>query len=381
MAQTGIAVSSSKYLNKLNPASYSSMDSLSFYFDAGLNGFSQKISDPAASSTFSNMVFDYLTFGFPVSKKVATSIGLSVYSKAGYNITQSTSNTDDIQNSSASWFNGSGNISNVNWGLAYTPIPNLSVGVHLSYLFGNLKHISYIEYPYDAGSLTYGRLSEMHLSDMYLDFGAQYQIELEKGKRLVIGGVFAPKQNMNNKYSTFTAQGAGINTDNDIIMTGDTIEYIPLKSNNFDIPLSIGLGVSFQLDDKLLLAADYKFENWSKTKFPDPYTKTNDLTRYSLGVEFVPNDRNSKNYFQRIRYRAGSYYKTDYLKIMGNTSNEFGMSFGLGLPLKRSKSSINLGCDFGKKGDLQENGYKENYVRLMLNFTMHEFWFVKQKFD
>ncbi|MFT3740250.1 MAG: hypothetical protein QM786_16005 [Breznakibacter sp.] len=379
MGQTGIGISSSKYLNKLNPASYSAMDSLSFYFDAGLNGFSQKISDPLASSNFSNFVFDYFAIGFPISKNVATSIGISAFSKAGYNLQQT--NVDPDHGSSSSQFNGSGNVSSVYWGLGVKPFKNASAGVHVSYLFGNLKHVSYIEYPDDLGALRYGRLSEMRVNDIYIDFGAQYNIDLDNGKRLILGATFAPKQNMHNKYSTFTAQGVNVNTDNDIIMTGDTIEYIPLGSKSFDMPLSYGLGVSYQIDDKLIVAADYKFEGWSKTRFPDAYTQTNDMTRYSAGAEFIPNDRNNRNYLLRIRYRAGAYYKNDYLKIMGNPTNEFGINFGLGLPLKRTRSSVNLGCDIGQKGNVDDNGYKEDYVRFTLSFTMHEYWFVKQKFD
>jgi D-hexose-6-phosphate mutarotase len=60
---------------------------------------------------------------------------------------------------------------------------------------------------------------------------------------------------------------------------------------------------------------------------------------------------------------------------------DIGMSFGVGLPLKRTKSSVNVNLEFGKKGTQKENLIQENYTKLSLNFTLHEYWFVKRKFD
>ena len=38
---SGIALQSSNYLNSMNPASYSAMDTMALYFEAGVSAFSQ----------------------------------------------------------------------------------------------------------------------------------------------------------------------------------------------------------------------------------------------------------------------------------------------------------------------------------------------------
>ncbi|HBG87802.1 MAG TPA: hypothetical protein DDW62_09665, partial [Marinilabiliaceae bacterium] len=104
-------------------------------------------------------------------------------------------------------------------------------------------------------------------------------------------------------------------------------------------------------------------------------------TYTALGAEFIPNERTGTKYFHRIRYRAGLHYKADYIKLNGYQVKDFGMSFGLGLPLGRSKTSVNLGYQYGKIGTSEKNQLKESYNRFTLSFTMHEAWFFKRKFD
>jgi hypothetical protein len=60
---------------------------------------------------------------------------------------------------------------------------------------------------------------------------------------------------------------------------------------------------------------------------------------------------------------------------------DFGISFGVGLPLKRSKTSFNLAFEWGQRGTTDDNLVKENYAKVTMNLTLHEFWFLKRKFE
>jgi len=55
MGNTGIALKSPYHLNDMNPASYAGMDSISFYFEGGLTGFSQTLKTPTAENQFSDI--------------------------------------------------------------------------------------------------------------------------------------------------------------------------------------------------------------------------------------------------------------------------------------------------------------------------------------
>jgi hypothetical protein len=78
-------------------------------------------------------------------------------------------------------------------------------------------------------------------------------------------------------------------------------------------------------------------------------------------------------------------YKQEYLIMPqsagGDHLKDFGITFGMGLPLKRSKTSFNLAFEWGQRGTTDNSLIKENYMRLTMNLTLHEYWFMKRKFD
>ncbi|PLX06787.1 MAG: hypothetical protein C0596_13870 [Marinilabiliales bacterium] len=61
--------------------------------------------------------------------------------------------------------------------------------------------------------------------------------------------------------------------------------------------------------------------------------------------------------------------------------NDFGISFGLGLPMKRSRTSFNLSMELGQRGSLENNLIKENYAIIGISFNLAETWFVKRRID
>ena len=110
--------------------------------------------------------------------------------------------------------------------------------------------------------------------------------------------------------------------------------------------------------------------------------------RISLGGYYLPKINSISSYWDRITYRAGVRFEKTGLSIDGsgtNTNftaiNDFGISFGLGLPLKRL-STVNLGFEFGKRGTTENNLIEENYFNLRLSLSLTDInWFKKRKID
>ncbi|MCF8339273.1 MAG: hypothetical protein K9I74_14985, partial [Bacteroidales bacterium] len=61
--------------------------------------------------------------------------------------------------------------------------------------------------------------------------------------------------------------------------------------------------------------------------------------------------------------------------------SEFGISFGVGLPIKNSQSSINLGVEIGQRGTTDNNLIEENYVKFTLGLAIFERWFLQRKYQ
>ena len=176
------------------------------------------------------------------------------------------------------------------------------------------------------------------------------------------------------------ARGYIYDEEGKLFLPNDTLSFDKnvWNNNTFELPLGIGVGASYVFNDKLTIAADYALKQWGDVRFPDEHTNASYL---NIGAEWIPKERTATKYFHRIRYRAGFHYTNDYIKLNGYQVKDLGMSFGLGLPLKRSNTSVNMVFEMGVKGTSEAGQIEEKYNRFTINFTMHEYWFIKRKFE
>ena len=148
------------------------------------------------------------------------------------------------------------------------------------------------------------------------------------------------------------------------------------------MPLTYGIGLSYTTKDKLEINADYIHQGWSNASF---FGQTNkiltNLDRFALGAEFVPDKYSIRSYFNRVAYRAGFKVEKSYLMLNGQQINDIGISFGVGLPVYRSASTINMSAEIGKRGTTSNNLIREYYSKLTISINLYDIWFVKRKFD
>ncbi|WCC44500.1 hypothetical protein PJW08_12565 [Tenacibaculum finnmarkense] len=68
---------------------------------------------------------------------------------------------------------------------------------------------------------------------------------------------------------------------------------------------------------------------------------------------------------------------TDFTEI-----KDFGINVGLGLPLPRQLSNVNIGLEYGQKGTVSNNLIKEKYFNVRLSLSLNSTkWFHKRKID
>jgi hypothetical protein len=83
-----------------------------------------------------------------------------------------------------------------------------------------------------------------------------------------------------------------------------------------------------------------------------------------------------------MEYRVGGHIGDNYLVINNEQVKEYGMSVGLGIPMRRPVSKTNLFLDFTRKS--YESGtvtHFENYFTMGISINLYAFWFIKQKYD
>ena len=135
MNGVGLAMRRGNEANPMNPASYSSIDSLTMIFDAGLSGQITKFNENGNKVTGRSGGFDYVVGLFRAFKNVGISFGVLPYSNIGYSYSNSEVLSDGTV--AGSTYEGSGGLHQLYIGAGVRPIKPLSFGFNLSYLWGD----------------------------------------------------------------------------------------------------------------------------------------------------------------------------------------------------------------------------------------------------
>lgn len=376
MGEIGFGVRSNYHINYSNPASYTAFDSTSFLFEGGAMSTQVTLNSNIQSVSRNYATLGYLVFGFPVTKWWRTSFGLLPFSDVGYNV----ENIDDVAGIGkiTRFYGGSGGINRFYWGNGFKLFKNLSIGVNASYLFGSMIRQAEAVFP-DSIYYTNMKVNNyITVSDIYLDYGLQYQFKLKKDIRMTAGVVFGTNTPINAKADmvayTFFQGTSGIEYPK------DTLQQTSAYKGTLIIPAMFGLGFSFDSPDKWLVGADFKWQNWKKFRAFDINDSLVNSFQIKAGAEIVPNVNSYTNYLKRIRYRLGFFYNSTYLQLRGKHLNEYAVSIGFGLPLRGVKTMLNLGAQFGTRGTTESNLIKESYFKFIIGFSIYERWFVKRKY-
>ncbi len=385
MGGASLGSRSPQQINIANPASYTSVDSLSFLFELGISGKFSSYRNDLGKFSADDVNFRYFAMSFPVSRRIATSIGLTPWSDVGYDIQVSDSipgsgNVDYL-------YYGDGSLSRAFFGLAYRPFKNISVGANLYYFFGTLSRRSVVSFPNNMEMYAIQRNEEIRLRDFGANFGIQATFPMKNDQMITFGATLENKPSFTAFNTDITIKNVSITTyENSSPQTysdSDTISFKNQVEDKITLPLSAGAGVSYVKKNKLEINADYYFQAWSKAKFP--FGITNELIKdrslIAIGGEYIPEKYSIRNYFRRVAYRGGLRYENSYIAINNQQIKDFGMSFGVGLPVYRSNSTVNISAEIGKRGSTQNNLIRENYAKLNFNVNLYDLWFIKRRFD
>lgn len=371
MGGVGYAMNSGRQINAMNPASYASIDSLTFLFDMGLNFNTIWSSENGVKSKDYSGGIDYITLQFPVTKYMGVSAGLVPFSSVGYSF------GDEIVHGSNSR-EGIGGINQLYVGVGANVYKNLSVGANISYLFGTIINDAYAYTDHGSTSL-FERV--MQIRDWRVQFGAQYSIDFGRKNRGTIGVVYSPGKSLLGKtwgtYYDISAENA----------KPDTVGETRLK-NKYSLASSLGVGLNWEWNKKLMVEVDYTYEPWKDAKSASIVNEnTGDVVfenaqfdnrwKVAAGVQYTPKVRG--NYLQRITYRIGGFYNHDYVLVNGNNLRDYGISAGFGLPAPKSKTVINLGFEWRRREAHPATLIKEDYFNITLGINFNEMWFWRNK--
>ena len=107
----------------------------------------------------------------------------------------------------------------------------------------------------------------------------------------------------------------------------------------------------------------------------------NDYSRISFGGYYIPKFNSLTNYFQRVVYRYGVKYENTGMEFSGVPLTDLGMSFGVGLPLGKGLTHLNLGLEAGVRGEVSDALVQEKYLNVRMSMSLGDKWFRKRRID
>jgi long-subunit fatty acid transport protein len=365
------------FVNPSNPASYTAFDTLSFVFDVSMHGRLTNLSTTTQSQSSDYASLGSLLFGFPVTGKLKASFGLMPFSATGYKMTDN--QIDTVFGNYSNIYEGNGGINQFYAGASYKVNKNLSIGINVAYLFGSMNHVTAVEFPETAFKFNSKTNTSTKVHDIAINYGIMYHKLLESGYKYTIGASVFNETGINATIDeisyTYIKNSIGVETFRDELSLKENVK------ETITLPTSISAGFSFGKGNNWLLGSDFTFKQWENFKFSaSPESLVNNM-QFGLGGFYNPSTSTVSSYFNRVTYRGGIRYSNGFLELRNQRIDEFGISFGIGLPLPRTSSTINFAVELGSRGTEKENLINENYVKFTLGLSIFERWFVIRKYE
>ena len=377
MGGIGVALKDKFHLNFTNPAANADLSVATYAVGGSLNFLTLKEQGTSQSGNSTNL--RYISLAFPMGKKAGFSVGLQPFSSVGYSLLDSHIEGD------ASLFSGEGGTNKIYASFGMYILEGVSLGIETGYIFGNLKNSILNQRANTA--LATKHEETINIRGGQFKLGAQYKRELKNKLNLYSGVSIALESNL-------SAQGNERMYSLSFANSGQEVprEDFFNKTINGDvnIPMKTIFGVGLGEINKWYVGINQQFQsalgtNSSLISNGGGY-KYDDSSKFSIGGYYIPKANSISNYWDRVTYRAGLRFEDTGLLVKTNNDftaiKDFGINVGLGLPLPRQLSNINIGFEYGQKGTIDNNLVKEEYFNVRLSLSLNSIkWFDKRKID
>ena len=383
MGGIGVAMKDNYHLNFINPAANANLRVANYAFGGNLSFLTLKESDN--STSVNSMNLRYVALGLPIGKKMGFTVGLQPFSSVGYVLLNKQYSGDDLIEISR--FSGSGGTNRLYAGFGAYIFEGFSLGLEVSFLFGNIEKNNFNQK--QNVSLGTKHKEELNIRGGQFKFGGQYQTEL-KNKIIFNTGASVIVENDlrvtgNEKLYSLTISGSGIENVSNTLYTKNI-------SGSITMPYRVVYGVGLGKEDKWYVGVNQELKKAISTSSEISNSSDHQYEsgrKFSIGGYYIPKMNSISSYWDRVTYRGGIRFEKLGVLVDGLGSgenltsiNDFGINFGLGLPLPKSLSNFNLGFEYGQRGTISNNLIKENYFNVKVSLSLNSLnWFVKRKID
>ena len=374
MGGIGTAISDPLMLNFSNPAAQTGLN-FTTYSLAAINTLNQ-VTDLNSSQKSSVFSLSYLAIGIPLSSKGALNAGLRARTGVGYTLFGANPTNPE----SNYIYEGSGGASSLFVGGGYEVFKGLSLGLETAFIFGEIEHIVTEE----QTGVTYDtrEKSTSSLRGLETKIGAFYKKKIGAKNHLNLGMTLLKSKDLKVTETSTFYKGYFSTVSESIKLTLDPVVASGTIVNPLNTTVAIAYGKTslWQSSFEYSFNKAISFEGGTLENNTRGVTYT-DYSRYSIGGYYIPKFNSLTSYFHRIVYRAGLKYENTGMELSGTPITDLGISFGVGLPLGKGLTHLNVGLEYGIKGEVSETLVEENYFNVRMSMSLGDKWFRKRRIN
>ena len=363
MANTGLALSSNRFMFTANPAANAALDFHYFSVETAARYKNVNYSGTPVTSISSNssdLQMRKLVIAVKPKSFWATSLGVLPFSTINYSMY----GFKPVLGSSVTipaYYHGSGGVNNLFFTNSFQINKHLSVGVQSSWLFGNMNEIETV-IPTSALDSTLITTKYITVSNPYFKFGAQYKSKINKNWVGSIGATYSHNTNIQALQSISVTDG------NSVLKSDNTY-----KASVMTLPKMFAGGIAATYKDKYTFVADYSHQPWSELNSKGINYVLVNSNRFSFGTEYSKKASFREFTYEKYFLQAGVFVNDSYLKVNGTQIKQAGATIGGGIQTARGLG-MQATLEFGSRGTTNNSLIKENYTQLTLTLSYRDFW-------
>ncbi|MDP2089167.1 MAG: hypothetical protein Q8J84_07160 [Flavobacteriaceae bacterium] len=378
----GISTSDGFHISFANPANLANLK-VTTYTLAGASNY-LTVKDGIKTEKGLTSTASYFALGFPISNKMGFSFGLMPKSSVGYELFIENKDVND-EITDATLLKGNGGTNRVFTAVGYQIYKDFNVGLEAEYVFGNIENQT-IKQIKDV-QLATKYLNTNNLNGFGLKLGANYKKKIYKEINLYTGLTVSLENDLNTDRKEYI-YSLTYNNGNEI--PRDTAYFQETKSSLVK-PVKTAIGFGVGKSDKWFAGLEYSFQDalqFNTGVLSTTKAKYEKSSKLSVGGYYTPNYNSISSYWERVTYRAGMKFEQTGLMINSTANSnqytgidDFGITFGAGLPIGNQLSNINLGFEVGKRGKTALGLIQENYFNIKISLSLNDKWFNKTKIN
>ena len=401
MGGVGIAMFDPYGVDPSNPAAYAGLNRPVFEIGTALRNM--KFTSSEVSSSGGRADFLGFSLGVPFNRgRSGLAFGLAPVTNVGYLISNSvplSSGEGDVRYE----YSGDGGLNKAYFGLAQAIEGKrdslghgnrLTMGANVNYLFGRVDETRKAIYP-TGGYYNTTAYNSLYVGDVVFTVGGQFQGDLVKRTSLETSGLRYMVGISAELGTELGAERSELVSSFYYGPTGveipyDTVQVTEGARGSVSLPASIGFGAGV-FNSHWNVSLEHRRRDWTQlTREGDGIVQRGALAPQgttSLGASFRPAGDVGGTFLQRSIYRMGLRYMQDYLVVNDTQLSEFGMSFGMSIPVMGSstRSRISFGAELGERGTLADGLIKECfadvYIGISITPDIREQWFKKRRIE